>query len=109
MKTVNQLVAEIKENGQDFEFYPTTEEIVRALKVHVKFFTREDYYHNEVKSILDIGCGNGAFFEKYCNDDNEDFKNIKKYGIEKWYSEKVSGKDLNRPKLQEMLDFVTSI
>ena len=30
----------------------------------------------------------------------------KKYGIEKWYSEKVSGKDLNRPKLQEMLDFV---
>ena len=31
---------------------------------------------------------------------------LKKYGIEKWYSEKVSGKDLNRPKLQEMLDFV---
>ena len=83
MKTINQLVAEIKENEQDFEFYPTTEEIVRALKVHVKIFTREDYYHNEVKSILDIGCGNGAFFEKYCNDDNEDFKNVKKYGIEK--------------------------
>ena len=31
---------------------------------------------------------------------------LKKYDIEKWYSEKVSGKDLNRPKLQEMLDFV---
>lgn len=31
---------------------------------------------------------------------------LKKYGIEKWYSEKVSGKDLNRPELQEMLDFV---
>ena len=31
---------------------------------------------------------------------------LKKHGIEKWYSEKVSGKDLNRPKLQEMLDFV---
>ena len=31
---------------------------------------------------------------------------LKKYGIEKWYTEKVSGKDLNRPKLQEMLDFV---
>lgn len=31
---------------------------------------------------------------------------LKKYGIEKWYSEKVSGKNLNRPKLQEMLDFV---
>ena len=33
-------------------------------------------------------------------------ESLKKYGIEKWYSEKVSGKDLNRPKLQEMLDFV---
>ena len=31
---------------------------------------------------------------------------LKKYGVEKWYTEKVSGKDLNRPKLQEMLDFV---
>lgn len=27
-------------------------------------------------------------------------------GIEKWFIEKVSGKDTNRPKLQEMLDFV---
>ena len=33
-------------------------------------------------------------------------ESLKKYGIEKWYSEKVSGKNLNRPKLQEMLDFV---
>ncbi len=28
------------------------------------------------------------------------------YNIDKWYTEKVSGKDTNRPKLQEMLDFV---
>lgn len=31
---------------------------------------------------------------------------LKKYNIEKWYTEKVSGKDTNRPKLQEMLEFV---
>lgn len=30
---------------------------------------------------------------------------LEKYGIEKWYIEKVSGKDTNRPKLKEMLDF----
>ena len=30
---------------------------------------------------------------------------MKKYNIEKWFIEKVSGKDTNRPKLQEMLDF----
>lgn len=31
---------------------------------------------------------------------------LKKYNIEKWYTEKVSAKDTNRPQLQEMLDFV---
>lgn len=30
---------------------------------------------------------------------------LEKYGIEKWFTEKISGKDTNRPKLQEMLDF----
>lgn len=30
---------------------------------------------------------------------------LKKYDIEKWFIEKVSGKDTNRPKLKEMLDF----
>lgn len=31
---------------------------------------------------------------------------MEKYGIEKWFVEKVSAKDTNRPKLQEMLEFV---
>lgn len=31
---------------------------------------------------------------------------LEKFNIEKWYIEKVSGKDTNRPKLQEMLEFV---
>ena len=31
---------------------------------------------------------------------------LKPYGIEKYFIEKVSGKDMKRPKLQEMLDFV---
>ncbi len=30
---------------------------------------------------------------------------LEKYGIEKWYTEKLSAKDTNRPKLQEMLEF----
>lgn len=30
---------------------------------------------------------------------------LQKHNIDKWYIEKVSGKDTNRPKLQEMLDF----
>ena len=31
---------------------------------------------------------------------------LKKYGIEKWYIEKVSGKNMERPQLQKMLDFI---
>lgn len=31
---------------------------------------------------------------------------LKKYNIDKWYIEKVSGKDTNRKKLKEMLDYV---
>lgn len=30
---------------------------------------------------------------------------LEKYGIEKWFTEKVSAKDTNRPRLKEMLDF----
>jgi DNA invertase Pin-like site-specific DNA recombinase len=30
---------------------------------------------------------------------------MEKYNIEKWFIEKVSGKDTNRPKLKEMLEF----
>ena len=29
-----------------------------------------------------------------------------KYNIDKWFIEKASGKDMNRPKLQEMLEYV---
>ena len=31
---------------------------------------------------------------------------LKKHEIERWFTEKVSGKDTNRPELQKMLDFV---
>ena len=31
---------------------------------------------------------------------------LEKHNIEKWFTEKVSGKNMNRPKLQEMLNFV---
>ena len=30
---------------------------------------------------------------------------LKKYDIEKWFTEKCSGKNTDRPKLQEMMDF----
>ena len=81
MKTINQLISEIKEKNEDFEFYPTTTEIVKAFASSLKGKekVRDDYGY--CGSILDIGCGNGGFFEKLCSDGL--FKNVKKYGIEK--------------------------
>ncbi len=40
-------------------------------------------------------------------DQNEarQIEGLEKYEIEKWFTEKVSGKDMNRPELQTMLDF----
>ena len=31
---------------------------------------------------------------------------LENYSIDRWYIEKASGKDMNRPKLQEMLEFI---
>jgi len=33
-------------------------------------------------------------------------ESLKQYNIDKWYIEKASGKDINRPKLLELLEFV---
>ena len=33
-------------------------------------------------------------------------ESLRKYNIDKWFIEKVSGKDMNRPKLQEMLEYI---
>lgn len=51
---------------------------------------------------------NVAYIRVSTVDQNEarQLEALKKYNIEKWYVEKISGKDTNRPKLQEMLDFV---
>lgn len=83
MKSINMLVKEIKENNEDWEFYPSTQEIVDALAAKLKVWADEGWRRTNraVNSVLDIGCGNGGFFEKLCKD--EKFKAIKKYGIEK--------------------------
>ncbi len=59
------LLQQLKENNQDFEFYPTTDEIINKIN---------SLYNKG--SVLDIGCGNGQTLMKF-----KGFE--KKYGIEK--------------------------
>ena len=51
---------------------------------------------------------NIAYVRVSAADQNEDRQrcSLEPYHIERWYIEKASGKDTNRPRLKEMLDFV---
>lgn len=57
--STQQLVLELKENGQDFEFYPTTDEILKIICTQLNAFG----------DILDIGAGNGTF-KRYLDRNN---------------------------------------
>jgi hypothetical protein len=50
------LLDNLKENNQDFEFYPTSQKMVDIIK--------NDIYIRDYSSVLDIGAGNGNFFKK---------------------------------------------
>ena len=55
--TAATLVKQLKEADQDFEWYPTTDEIIDAVIADLKHL-RNTAYHR-YSSILDIGAGNG--------------------------------------------------
>jgi hypothetical protein len=57
MKT-NELVQTIKDNSQDYEFYPTTDEIIQCIVSKVAS------RYNDYVNILDVGCGNGKTLQK---------------------------------------------
>ncbi len=91
-KTINQLVKEQKENGEETEFYPTTQNMVNKIASYLN-----ENVNDDIVKILDIGCGNGCFFDKLdkadCyKDSNADWDSKErkrklnkpdKYGIEK--------------------------
>jgi len=73
MKTT-QIINKLKENDQDFEWYPTDSAIVQIIA--------KDLKHKDEKgfSLLDIGAGNGNIFKLLKDHDCEP---VKKYAIEK--------------------------
>lgn len=63
------LISELKNNNQDYEFYPTTQEIIDQVNYKISIL------NGGFDTILDIGCGDGKTLMK--------LKIEKKYGIEK--------------------------
>jgi len=72
MGIMKQLINELKENDQDFEFYPTMDKIIDDLYLDVK-------KQRHCSKILDIGAGNG----KVLNGLSERGLRFQKFAIEK--------------------------
>ena len=62
------LIETLKQNGEDFEFYPTTKNMVRAIWKHA---TGQDYDHRVSWNLLDIGCGT-CNFKRWINELNDE-------------------------------------
>ncbi|MCG3685917.1 DUF4942 domain-containing protein [Aliarcobacter butzleri] len=62
------LVNELKENNEDYEFYPTTREIIETLywDINGPLKTEKDYRADALKiSLLDIGAGNCKLYNTF--------------------------------------------
>lgn len=76
--SVKNLVLKLKENDEDFEFYPTTKEMVKAIWEHRR-------QSSGFGDILDIGCGT-CNFKKWVEEFNSQIKNSSNYPhIKKYY------------------------
>jgi hypothetical protein len=67
--STQQLVLELKENNQDFEFYPTTKDMIMV--IYHDFDLHRCSYENTINSFLDIGCGTCNFFTYMCEFEDE--------------------------------------
>jgi hypothetical protein len=63
---MNKLISTLKGAGQDFEFYPTTQEILDKIARDIK----NNYNFSRYNSVLDIGAGNGKTLLSFKNDCN---------------------------------------
>lgn len=70
-QSINQLVMDLKNNNEDFEFYPTTDEMLRVIAPYMSHET-----------VLDIGCGLCGFkkyMDKKQRAEYEDNKRLEDY------------------------------
>lgn len=71
--SAQQLIKQVANTDHDFEWYPTTSEIIGAIKSDIE---NDDYFRfNENPSVLDCGAGDGRVLKSLTNG--------KKYAIEK--------------------------
>ena len=72
MNNTNQLIKELKAQGQDFEWYPTTDEMVQCLIKGVEEACKkgDNYARTCIRKVLDIGAGDGRVLKKLSDEFN---------------------------------------
>ena len=75
--TATKLVESLKSAGQDFEFYPTTKEMVQTIWNHRRksCCSGSRFYIDGFGSVLDIGCGT-CNFKKWIDELNQPFEKV---------------------------------
>lgn len=76
------LVANLKNAGQDFEFYPTTRDMVEMIWLEMK---KRDSIRTEFGNVLDIGCGT-CNFKRWIEELNAEFEASEKARQESSYA-----------------------
>lgn len=83
-KSVTELVKQLKEQGQDFEWYPSTDEMISKITPSIIDEMKSGSLYN--LNILDIGAGNGKVLEKIKENlqkEGKEYISFNKYAIEK--------------------------
>ena len=75
------LIAELKENGEDFEFYPTTRDMIRRIW---RFQSKNRSGHYRFGKVLDIGCGK-CDFRKWIGELNQEAGDRSSVDIYEYY------------------------
>ena len=89
---MNSLIKELKENKEDFEFYPTTKEMIKVIYEELD---------NESISVLDIGCGT-CHLDKYFKEFYEENKKIREDLKEKEKQEKENIENEFEKKVEDL-------
>lgn len=81
MESISKTISTLKETGQDYEFYPTTNEIISIIKDDLDKLHTDYRGRMQDSSILDCGAGNGVTVSKLA--EHETISSSKVFAIEK--------------------------
>jgi hypothetical protein len=82
---INKQIENLKENKQDFEWYPTTREMIEIVYKDLSKDTKYGFFWDNF-SLMDIGAGDGNVFKIIEELRNKDIEDDKEWHIERKYA-----------------------